>query len=47
MIEPKIALPEESSENGIVTRMLLAEAITPSDANFVAAESFEVMQSMR
>ena len=45
-IEPKIALPDEKGEEGIVSRMLLAEAITPGDPNFVAKDSKETMRWM-
>lgn len=46
-IEPKLDLPAIDKEAGIVTRMFLAEAVTPGSANFVAAESKEAMQWMR
>ena len=46
-IEPKIDLPAAATEAGIVTRMFLAEAVTPGSPNFVATESKEAMQWMR
>jgi hypothetical protein len=46
-IEPQMAFPPESSELGIVTRMLLAESTTPGDPDFVVEESLESMQWIR
>jgi hypothetical protein len=45
-IEPKIDLPEEKTEIGMVTRMLLAEAPNPGDKTFTAEESSGTMQRM-
>ena len=46
-IEPRIELPPEATERGILTRLLLAENITPAFPNFVASESLPAMQWMR
>jgi hypothetical protein len=45
-IEPKIELPAEKDDIGMVTRMLLAEAPNPGDQNFKAEESSGTMQRM-
>jgi hypothetical protein len=46
-IEPKIVLPPENTEAGVLARMLIAENIMPSGSGFNLDESLMAMQWMR
>jgi hypothetical protein len=47
-IEPRLELPPEDTEAGLVTRMLLVENIMPDDRKFISMEdSLTTMQWMR
>jgi hypothetical protein len=46
-IEPRKELPAESSEAGVLARLLLAESISPGSQGFAAKDSLQAMQWMR